>query len=76
MSEVLIKPNLDLFSFNSSDPSNTINIRPIVAKTGRLEDKSGITQSNPKLSCFRPKPKAKSIMTEGILVKLEVRLKI
>lgn len=53
---------------NSNDPSSTININPIVPKTGKIGFKSGI--SIPKLEdkSLTPNPNNSKRITDGIFV--------
>ena len=60
--------NFDLFNSNSSDPSNTINIKPIVPNNGSKEERSGTEISKKVVSCFNIQPNSSNKITDGILV--------
>ena len=74
--DFLTKDNLDRVSSNSSEPSSTIKIKPIVPKIGNNEVKFGISISKNVETCFAPQPKDKSKMTDGIFVLAELISKI
>jgi hypothetical protein len=57
--------NFDLLSSNSSEPSNTIKINPIVPKIGNVEVKSGISISNNNVVSLTNHPKTSNSMTDG-----------
>lgn len=67
-----IKPVFDLFSSSSSEPSNTINIKPMVPNIGRIEVRSGKLILSKEVICFTTHPSNKSKITEGIFVLSEV----
>ena len=69
------KGNLDLFNSNSSEPSKTINISPIVPKIGRIGVRSGIESSSRAELCLTAHPKTSSKITVGIFVLGELKSK-
>ena len=66
--DFLIIFNLDLFNSNSKEPSNTININPIVPKIGNIGIKLGIGMLKKIAPCFTHQPKISNKMTVGIFV--------
>jgi len=74
--DVITTGSLDRFISNSNDPSNTINMSPIVPKTGSTIAKSGIEMSQKIANCFTPQPNMMSNITEGIFVFEELMSKI
>jgi hypothetical protein len=64
-----------LSSSRSSDPSSTISIRPTVPRRGRENEISGISILIRVANSFINHPRARSRITDGILVLDEVRSK-
>ena len=75
MKDFLMSEALDLFSSNSSEPSKTMSINPIVPKIGRSEVRSGILIPTKSENCFIPKPNSNNKITEGTFVFADVKSK-
>jgi hypothetical protein len=73
--DFFIRFNFDLFSSSSSAPSNTISINPNVPNMGRRPDRSGILKEIKSAICLAVHPRINKSITDGILVRAEVRSK-
>lgn len=60
--------SFDLFISNSSEPSKTIRIKPMVPKIGKIGCKLGTEISRFSDKTFVPNPKSSSKITDGIFV--------
>lgn len=73
--DLWITVSLDLLISNSNEPSNTIKIKPIVPKIGKIGFRFGIFNWKKVLACLVKKPNANNKITEGIFVFDDVRSK-
>ena len=68
INDFLTNAVLDLLNSTSSEPSNTIRIRPRVPSMGKSPDNSGTSIPKNTAICFTAHPKSSNKITDGIFV--------
>jgi hypothetical protein len=68
MEDFNIRGSFCLLISSSKDPSNTINIKPVVPSTGKMGSKFGICSLKKLVVVLTTKPRRSSKITDGIFV--------